>query len=878
MTAPKSKQNNKSKQTHRAAGLVPIYFLLAAAEALLAIALVFDIPSEGNQTLFLGLSLVRWALVIGLFVLGLACAALAWLGWSRQKTWPNIEKIISAKLQHPFIYSLLILLAVVLSVGGFYLTLLTFKFTDEFVRALLLRVFPLVVWLLLVGIQTLVLLPQLRYGPRRGKRETWLPALIALGAFVLTGIFMSLTGLGLVPDRAGWDNPGVPLLATQIFMAWLGASLLYGGIRLVERRFGWRFSRGDLLAAGVLWLLAIWVWQVQPLTPTFFSPAPRTPNNEYYPYSDAANHDLAAQSLLIGEGFTEVAEKPLYSFFLATIHAVVGQGYSNVVAAQIVLLALFPSVLYLLGGQLHHRLSGGLLGIAVIFRESNAIVLSGEINVSHSKLLMTDLPAALGMALLCLLLVRWFQSDRRLLRWPLWVGGALGILLLMRSQIIIFLPLLLALAFWQGGKNLRARGIYAGLLLMGFALAAVPWTWRNYQQTGQFGYSQPLQALYLAKQYSLTPEQGDPGFPEGTPVSKYVSLGFAKVSQFTLSHPAEVAGFVSAHFFHNEIDSLLTLPMRFDLADKLVTFYNLRPFWIGAEDRLWTECCSLNAYIADTPYWQNWSGAFPRDAWLPLSFNLVILSIGVFAAWKKVGWLTLLPVGIHVFYNLSTAIARVSGWRLILPADWVLILFYCMGLGQLSLWAWNYFFNASLAETIQPAANSKRRQPGWRQQGLLAVGAAILFAGLLLPLLEVAIPTRYANLDMTAAEARWEDSELAAGTGLDLAAFLRQPGARLIWGKALYPRFYPAGTGEPGGDGSPFNILPYARLAFWLVGPENYQIALPMVTAPTLPNAADVLVLGCEGEKTFQAAAVVFLGAYAPDILAETSEPFVCSP
>ena len=877
MTVPKAKQKS-NKDTEGAVELVRIYFLLPAIEALLAIGLVFATPSESDQSLFMGLSLVRWGLVAALFVLGLVCAVSVWANWSQHKAWPAIERNIQASVQHPFIYPLLIALAILFSVAGFYLVLLTFKFTDEFIRALLLRALPAVLWLLLVGVQTLILVPRLRNGLNQTTKTSWLPGLIALGIFILTGLFMSITGLGLLPDRAGWDNPGVPLLATQIFIAWLGAIMLYGLIRVSEKRFGWRVSRGDLVAAALLWLLAIWVWQAQPLTPTFFSPMPGLPNKEYYPYSDAANHDVAAQSLLIGEGFTEVAEKPLYSFFLATIHTLVGQDYANVVAAQIVFLALFPSVLYFIAGQIHHRLSGGLLALAVIFRESNAIALSGEINVSHSKLLMTDLPAALGMALFCLLLLRWLRSDRRLLSWPLWVGGALGILLLLRSQIVIFLPLLLVLSFWQAGKTLRLRAMYAGLFLFGFALAAVPWMWRNYQQTGQFGYSQPLQALYLAKQYSLTPELGDPGFPEGTQRSEYVALSFSKVAQFTADHPLEVAGFVGAHFFHNGISSLLALPMRFDLADRMVTFYNLRPFWIGAEDRLWTECCSLTAYINDTPYWQNWNGFFASDAWVPLTSNLVILSIGFFAAWKKVGWITLVPVGIYVFYDLSTAIARVSGWRLILPVDWVLILFYCLGLGQLTLWVWNYLSNRSLVEPPLARIAHKGRQHGWRQQGLPAVAATILFAGLLLPVLEVAIPTRYADLDAATARAEWGSSELAAKTGLDLAAFLRQPRGRLLWGRALYPRFYPAGAGEPGGDGSAFNLLPYSRLAFWVVGPEDHQIGLPVATSSVFPNAVDVLVLGCEGEKMFQAAAVVFLGAEAPDLLAEASDAFVCPP
>jgi len=877
LTAPRERRGKK-KSTNGTAHLARIYFWLPAIEALLAVALVFATPSEGARTLFLGLSFARWALVAGLFVLGGACAGLACLSWSKHRSWPPIEKAILARIQHPYIYSVLIATAIILFVGGFYFVLLTFKFTDEFVRALLLRVFPLVLWLLLVGLQTLILVPRLRFGRRPMQKQKWLPALIALGALITTGLIMAATGLGLSPDRTGWDNAGVPLLATQVFIAWLGAVLLYGVIRLVERRYRWHISRADLLTALVLWLVAIWVWQAQPLTPTYFSPTPRPPNVEYYPYSDAANHDIAGQSLLVGEGFTEVSEKPLYSFFLALVHAVVGQDYSNVVAAQIVVLALFPAVLYLLAGHLHHRLSGSLLAIAIVLRESNAIALSGEIDVSHSKLLMTDLPAALGMAVLCLLMLRWLQSDRRLLRWPLWVGGALGILLLLRSQAIIFLPVLLVLAFWRGGKTLRLRAACAGLLLLGFALAAVPWMVRNYLQTGQFGYSQPLQALYLAKQYSLTPERGDPGFPEGTQVSEYVSLGFSQVTQFTLDHPAEVAGFVTSHFFHNVISSLLALPMRFDMADNAVTFYNLRPFWIGAEDRLWSECCSLDAYVTGTPYWQNWDGTFPADGWLPVGVNLIVVSIGVLAAWRKVGWLSLVPVGLHVFYNLSTAIARVSGWRLILPVDWVLILFYCMGLGQLSLWAWNYLFNRTLTNPASAERTKQQSQPAWRKQGLPAAAAGILLAGLMLPTLEIAIPSRYSYMNGAAAETAWESSALAEQIGSDLTTFLRQPGARLLWGRALYPRFYPAGAGEPGGDGSAFNILPYSRLAFRLVGPVNQQVALPMAAAPAFPNGVDVLVLGCEAEKSFEAVAVVFLEKDAPDLSAETPDSFTCPP
>ncbi|MEX2160745.1 MAG: hypothetical protein WD751_02430 [Anaerolineales bacterium] len=851
------------------------FTLLAALEAMGAIGLIFSAPSEGSSAWLLGLSPARWLLLAALLVIAASFAVLYWLNLKGHKVWQSIEKRILAAVAHPVLYAVIIGAALLLSVLSFYLCILTYKFTDEFVHAWLLRLFPALAWLLLFSLQTLVFAPLLRASKSEAFNiKAWLPGGYALVVIAAVALFMWGTGLGLQPDRAGWDTPGVPLLATQVLLASFGAGLLYLLLIFIERRFGWQLSRVDLIAAFVLWVLAIWIWQAQSLTPTFFSPTPRAPNFEYYPQSDAATHDLSAQSLLVGEGFNDVIEKPLYSFFLAILHTLAGQGYLNVVAVQIVVLALFPAILFLLGSQLHHRLTGLLLALAVILREQNAIALSGDINVSHSKLLMTDLPAALGMALLTLLVLRWFQADRRDLRWPLWVGGALGLLLLLRSQTLIFLPVALILAFCQAGKILRIRLQYAGLLLLGFLLAALPWMFRNYQYTGQFGYSQPLQALYLAKQYSLTPELGDPGFPEGTPVSDYVSLGFSKVAQFTLTYPGEVARFVVAHFFHNEVSALLALPMRFDLTDKIVTFYNLRPYWLGAEDRLWSECCSLDTYVSDTPYWQNWDGQIPNDAWLPLAFNLTVVAIGVGAAWRKTGWLVLVPLGVHVLYNLSTAVARVSGWRLILPVDWVLTLFYCAGLAQLTLWGWSYLFESRQAKAEKRA---RPRPTSRRQQRLPQWAAAILLAGLLLPVAELAVPARFPVLDAATAQAQWETSDLAQMTGLNLQGFLGQPGAKAIWGRALYPRFYATGVGESGGE-SASNPLPFSRMAFRVVGPMRDQVALPLAAPPGFfPNAVDVLVLGCSEETYFRAAAVVFLNYEGQDLLADNSDAFICA-
>jgi hypothetical protein len=548
-----------------------------------------------------------------------------------------------------------------------------------------------------------------------------------------------------------------------------------------------------------------------------------------------------------------------------------------VVAAQIAVLAFFPLALYFLGSRLHHRFSALILGLAVILRERNAIALSGEIGVSHSKLLMTDMPTALALALFCLLLLKWLSADKNYLRWPLFVGASLGFLLLLRSQTVIMLPALLIVAFWFRDENLRKRFVYAGVLLLGFALASLPWMARNYAQTGIFGYSQPLQALYLAKQYSLTPEINDPGFPEGTPISEYVTLGFAKVVDFSLQHPAEVARFVSAHFFHNEVSALLALPIRFDLSDKLVTYYDLLPYWEGAEDRLWSECCSLDAHIASTPYWRAWNGIFPSDALLPIAINLALVALGIAAAWKHAGRLALIPIGLHVLYNLSTAIARVSGWRLALPVDWVLILYYCLGIGQMCLWAWFYLFGGRSVKEKQKKF-TRKPAPNWRQERLPQYAAAIFVAALLLPAAEILIPVRYPALDRNTAITEWQEADFAQRPPLELDVFLDQPGAVAVWGRALYPRFYAADLGEPGGQWPAFNPLPFNRLGFVLVGPQGNHIVLPVQTAPgAFPNASDVLVFACQGVGYLRAVAVIFTDGNAPDLLGDF-HTFSCEP
>jgi hypothetical protein len=87
-----------------------------------------------------------------------------------------------------------------------------------------------------------------------------------------------------------------------------------------------------------------------------------------------------------------------------------------------------------------------------------------------------------------------------------------------------------------------------------------------------------------------------------------------------------------------------------------------------------------------------------------------------------------------------------------------------------------------------------------------------------------------------------------AGTSREeLTAFLATPNAMLTGGKAIYPRYYREGGGEP--DRSTYyRPLDYKRLVFSVIGP--YSVTEQGVVIPGFPpsysiHAMDVVVIGC---------------------------------
>ena len=653
------------------------------------------------------------------------------------------------------------------------------------------------------------------------------------------------------------------------------------------------FSKFNLLICILLWLTAFGIWNSIPLVSNWYAAPPRIPNQAIYPNSDAYLYDSTAQSLLVGEGLktqnAPFAIRPLYALFLAGLHAISGIDYEPIIWLQVAVLALIPVLIFLITRQIHNRVSGLIAALHLILREGNAIILGGSITTSHSKLLMADLPTTLGVMLFVLLIIRWLQKPAQRQTLTLIAGGITGAFMLIRPEFGVILPFIGLTALFQliRGPKVWFKGMI--LIALGTILMLVPWVWRNYQITNTIFLDSPH---YRADLFALRYQEYDSDLSatgsalQTTPISSpqvtstpqiayqpdESSQEFAErltsdAAQFAKENPGQVLFFITNHFFNSQVQSVLYLPGTFRLVDSSLGF-------LGHRDpgQFWNECCSADSYIRRLPFWFKWDGHFPQQSIVPLFINLFFISVGLAFAWKKQRFIGLIPITVSIGYTLVNAVVRNSGGRYILPVDWVGILYYSIGLGQLSIWAIAYFRGTKLPQSVTTGGHPKTESGDpslWRAANLWTA-AAIFLLGCVLPLSEKIILPRYPQelLDL-------RQAEISNSLEQPILNEFIQNGALVIQGRALYPRFHQANQGEAGIRRTPFSPLPFARIDFYIVGPFNGGVVLAQTNSPqNFPNGSDVLVIGCQGAENFEAVALAIYDVSGGVDQILLSEPF----
>ncbi len=653
------------------------------------------------------------------------------------------------------------------------------------------------------------------------------------------GLFIYLTDLGIAQgNRGDWSRglPAVPLLEWHIILACL---FCVGMVVVESREKIIRTAYLDRWICLAVWLFTVGLWLSQPVIANASALRPHEPNFEIYPFIDAQVYDEFAQSVLIGNGFgaNEIPQRPLYIVFLAFIHTLVGQDYRKLIALQSLILALFPVLLYLFGKEFFGRPIGISIAFLAVLRDYTSNLASPFTgNLSYSKLYLSELPTAMLLVLFLLVGMRWIRSG-----FPTFLGflmgGCLGVAMLMRTQVVVALPVILFFALIVQPKKILA--IIKGALFAFMAIVVVisPWLWRNWSMTGELIFDNPgSQIANLALRYSrLNGVEPDVMPQPGESNSEYNDRLKATAWDAISSNPWGAVGGVANAFMNHGVNNILLFPLRNELR---------------TPGELWSPTDA---------FWEKWEGTPTLPQSLLLVFYVFLFGLGLTTAWVRNGWLGLLPLALDLIYNLWTSLALLSGQRFMLTMDWSIYLYYMIGLftllggflfvlegGSSMVIAW---VKSNPFSTTRPALEVQ-----WRSY--ILAGALFLGIGISLPLSEAVFPEKYPPTSRAAIVNSLSGSPALSQLNINstcLQKVVDENQLSIGQGRALYPRYYGAGDGESFTDAVGYKIIDEGRLVFDMVGQVSGRIIFPMSQSPDFfPNAADAtLFLDITGKPWF---------------------------
>jgi hypothetical protein len=641
------------------------------------------------------------------------------------------------------------------------------------------------------------------------------PVILRVGAAALA--FFSLTA-GLIASLRIWENrepywygAGVPLLGWQAGLVLLAA--LWAS-RLPWAR--WRQAKHiDVVAFFVIWGLSALFWVSQPLQSSFFFTPPLFPNHEFYPFADLETFDRASQYALIGQGINngQFFDRTLYIAFLVYLHTFFGQNYETLMNIQAGLFAIFPALVYLLGKKLHSRGAGLVAAALAAWRGVNALAGMALLDTATAKHLLTDFPTALGLAVFGIFMLDWLKNPRQAWHKAALAAGTLGLTSLLRPHVLLLLVVFLPLVALAAKPDWRRGLATAGLALLAFLAGVVPWAFFSGSDTS-------LLDLYATRIRNVIENRYAPPQPEPMP-DQPAKPALLVISRQPYQERIRLP-FPVSHFLNNLQTAALSLP----IAPQMLS---LRETVKGGES-----------------IWQIlWTGELSAQGTLMLSLGLAITALGLGAAAQKSARMgAALPV-VFFLYAAANSLARTSGGRYIVPIDWMVILFFGLGLAAL--------LEAGQAFLKRPtgAGESVARQTaktGWRVKALGVVACFGLLGGLI-PFSQTIHSPRYAALTTNELVERLMPA--LAETQVErpeVERFFRYPSSVILQGRALYPRFFGQGQGFQSWE--PYNPVEYPRMVLVLIGPEPLHADVVLAgPSQAIRHGSDVIVLGCREQS-----------------------------
>jgi hypothetical protein len=803
--------------------------LVTAVEGLLVTYFLASESSETEHVFAFGISAQLLLIVIGVFLAALFFLGLSIVHFYRLVSWNEFLNTRPKLVQHIFLGVFILeiaLLQIWFLIPDYYFPILS---------GYLSRLRPMLIWLILLFGQTFIFLAyfqRLSLESLKGWRKN-IPIIVALVTVMMTWGIIAITEIGITPDAYYWNMAGVPLLAGQVW-ATVGVTLvswlLYNQFVVREKKLS--KASTPMIFIGI-WIVAALIWVRAPLAPNFNAPGPYLPTKGFYPFVDAASYDLGAQSAIYGKGinFGSFIDRGLLMGFLAFLHMLFGQSYLVIVGVQSALFASFPALLYLLGKKLHSESVGFMAATFAVFKVLNAIVGGKWFSTAHPKLMMTEFPTGIVLVLFSLFLVQWLKRSESRSYMLGSIGAALGIGILLRQNVFFMFPVVFSfgiVAVWKRDWKRALRDTF--LIVAAFFVTISPWMWRNQHVAGEPLFFLPHFNRVIEERY-----QPQSQIDHEEPISTHFSMTAgirARAANMQDENILDQYQFIPKHFVHNLITSVLILPPS-PVLDDLRHVVDSYPYWGRTTD-------SSPGQLLD------FTGMF-------LAANLIILSIGLGNAWKRIGFISLVPLAVFLFYNLANAFARTSGGRYIVPVDWVVYFYYAIGLVEIirfcvSLIGFrtNDFFGRKLGYE-----HNDVRRLNWSKTGLVILPFFLMVASL--PLIELTSPGNKPPETTDALMQQLDKTSLFDKPGLsrlEIEEFLKNPAALLISGRGFYPRYYSYDEGEPILPGliTPYTPREFPRLVFTLLLPNMDKSVLLPIDRPRLkfPDAAEVIVGGCQ--------------------------------
>jgi hypothetical protein len=191
------------------------------------------------------------------------------------------------------------------------------------------------------------------------------------------------------------------------------------------------------------------------------------------------------------------------------------------------------------------------------------------------------------------------------------------------------------------------------------------------------------------------------------------------------------------------------------------------------------------------------------------------------------------------------------------PADWLVILYFTVGLFQICVWILGFVVDEKQSNNEGLTLSSSNQKTSLSLQGLGLVFPALLLAGILLIIPDYVFPPQLEELSQEQLQQSIFQYDLA-GNETYLQSLLNSDRNIVVFGKIMYPRYYQAGMGEITFD-FPYKTLDYPRLAFYLIGNEGTRNILLTGPIPKgLTNGSNAIIVGCREKDYIDAKAILF--------------------